>query len=150
MLYSKVWKVRRRPTKTSIPSASPFQLSAIFMSSSSAKSRYIVNRAPEPSEKLDSPGWASGWAWAAFEVKRLSSIAGIQNMRRLRLNWHSRFVAYLDHALVGIRIQDRECWYLEVGTETETLKGMLPGISREGQGNRFTGSSKSRTNEFRA
>lgn len=49
------------------------------------------------------------------------------------------FVAYLDHALAGIRIQDRECWYLEVGSETETSKGMLPGINREGAGESLHG-----------
>ena len=39
------------------------------------------------------------------------------------------FVAYLDHAPPGIRIQYRNCWYL--GVETETSKEMVSGISGE-------------------
>ena len=60
------------------------------------------------------------------------------------------FVAYLDHPLPGIRIQDRDCWYLEVGTETETSKGMVSGISWEGgRGIASRALRKSRTYGFR-
>ena len=56
--------VSRRSTNTRIPSASPCQLSAIFLSSSSALSRYIENKGSEPSNESDPPSGASFWAVA--------------------------------------------------------------------------------------
>jgi len=50
------------------------------------------------------------------------------------------FVAYLDHAPPGIRIQDQNCW--DLGVETETSNEMVSGICGGAQGNRFTGSRK--------
>jgi hypothetical protein len=46
-------------TKTRIPSASAFQLSAMFLSSSPAISAYIVKMGPEPSTKWDSGSGSS-------------------------------------------------------------------------------------------
>jgi hypothetical protein len=43
-------------TKTRIPSASAFQRSVIFSSSSSVLSRYMENRPSDPSVKVGSPG----------------------------------------------------------------------------------------------
>ena len=50
-------------------------------------------------------------------------------------------VAYLDHALPGIRIQDRDRWYLEV--EAETSEGKVSDIREErGAGESLHGLSK--------
>lgn len=80
-------------TNTRIPSASPFQLSTILLSSSSALSRYIENKGSEPSEKLDSP---SG-AWFCT--------AGLGGYWKLPMNgiceggvWRTNYCLYLQSA----------------------------------------------------
>ena len=63
----------QRRTKTRIPSASAFHLSVIFLSSSSAISKYFEKIGLEPSTKSDSPhdvsfgaDWCGCW-WSPIE-----------------------------------------------------------------------------------
>ena len=51
-----------RLTKTRIPSASAFQLSATLLSSSAAISKYMVNSGPDPSTKTNALCSARFWA----------------------------------------------------------------------------------------
>jgi len=73
--YTQKHGVSQRPTKTSIPSVFPFQLSTIFVSLLITRSIYIENRSSGPYEVLNSPwGYCGG--------------SSVEPTRGLSLDWN--------------------------------------------------------------
>jgi hypothetical protein len=114
MLYA------RRPTKPSIPSASTFQLSAKFLSSSSARLRYIVKQGPRTVWKVGLSwsaflqGLGSGWRAAIVIYSRYSRHGGDEAVA-VELIIDVRCVP--KRAPPRIRIQDPDCWHLEIDSD---------------------------------